>query len=270
MEHSYIGLCFGAPGVGKTRSARVYANCDLEVSGDDTISHSVFYTVPVHHAPTTILREINQERQNNRTSLASYRSIESELDQRIGKARATKRREFEEYEKVRDFTAYSDFPWTSPHDIELVEEKRTRLTTVEDPTRLIIVDESDRLRISGLEQVRDIFDRDGNIGLVLIGMPGLEKRLARYPQLYSRVGFVHEFRPLGKDEARELVLSMIEHDNSINDEGIAAVLRSGGGNFRLTEKLMAQVTRILAVNELSEITEEVVNAARESLVIGID
>src|SRR5262249_45011735 len=51
-----------------------------------------------------------------------------------------------------------------------------------DPTALIVIDEVDRLKMTGLEQVRDIFDR-GGIGLVLIGMLGLERRLSRYAQL---------------------------------------------------------------------------------------
>ena len=127
--------------------------------------------------------------------------------------------------------------------------------------------------MASLEQVRAIFD-ESQIGLILIGMPGLEKRLARYPQFYSRIGFVHEFRPLGTTEIRRL-LEQRWTPSGVNlpeepwsEDAVAAIIRITGGNFRLLNRLLTQMERILEINALREISKAVVEAARESLVIG--
>lgn len=140
---------------------------------------------------------------------------------------------------------------------------------------LIIVDEIDRLKVQNLEQLRDIYDRN-DIAMILIGMPGIEKRLARYPQLYSRIGFAHEFDKLSKDETHhilefkweELGLSIKLEDFS-DYEAITSIIKITGGNFRLIQRLFTQIERILEINNLETITTEVVEAARDSLVIGI-
>ena len=146
-------------------------------------------------------------------------------------------------------------------------------STLPDPTALLVIDEADRLKETGLEQVRNIFDH-GGIGLVLIGMPAIEKRLARYPQFYSRIGFVHEFRPLGAKEIRELLdqrwtpLGVHLPQHPLDPETVAAIIRITGGNFRLLNRLLTQMERILEINSLQQVTKAVVEAARESLVIG--
>ena len=140
-----------------------------------------------------------------------------------------------------------------------------------DPTKLIVVEESDRLRIACLEQLRAVFDA-GGIGLILVGMPGIEKRLARYPQFYSRVGFVHEFRPLSTKETNRLLMrgwcpagvTLPE----MNSETVAAIVRTTGGNFRLLNRVLPQMERIAKINGLDRLDKTVVEAARQSLVIG--
>jgi len=51
-------------------------------------------------------------------------------------------------------------------------------------------------------------------------------------------------------------------------EVIASLIRMTGGNFRLLSRLLTQIERVLSVNNLHHVSVEVVEAARDSLVIG--
>jgi VWFA-related protein len=52
------------------------------------------------------------------------------------------------------------------------------------------------------------------------------------------------------------------------DPDTAAIIQIAGGNFRLLNRLLAQIERILEINARQEVTKIVVEAARESLLIG--
>ena len=123
------------------------------------------------------------------------------------------------------------------------------------PPDLVVVDEADRLKTAGLEQLRDVYDRR-HIGLVLIGMPGLQKRLARYAQLYSRVGFMHQFQPLSGREFHNVVeheLVQLKLDSAMDTAGLNSIARVTGGNFRLIQRLFAQIDRVHPIETLNSL-----------------
>ncbi len=263
-KYRYIGICHGVPGAGKTRSAQEYANWDLlsplfpeelfTLVGrrhlDEQFPHkpfatpgapaftevlscrTVYYTAPVTVTASRIEREV--------MALSATLSYLVEAAEQASRGKD-------------DFLMAYRLP------------KRTEL---------VIVDEAQRLKMAGLEQLRDLYDR-GNFGLVLIGQPGLEKSLARYPQLYSRVGFAHQFRVLSEEETRWLLEQRWSHlgmhirvDDFTDQEALAAIVRITGGNFRVIHRLLMQIERILEINHLQTVTKEVVEKARERLVLG--
>lgn len=288
-HYRYIGLCHGSPGVGKTLSARHYADWDRIESTTpardaDTAalaglldSHTVFYTPAVVNSPGQIEREIGRLRYGLRSILLEER----ERRQRQHLDTILRQEKAEEEEHQRRFLTEMDwFAGLVPQKpasehASLAREYGHENRQITDPTTLVIIDEADRLKMASLEQVRDVFDK-GDIGVILIGMPGIEKRLARYSQLYSRVGFVHAFRPLTAAEVSALLLEQnwrptgvsLGDDAVADKEALAAVIRITGGNFRLLDRLIAQIARVMEINELVAVTTQVVEAARESLVIG--
>jgi len=44
--------------------------------------------------------------------------------------------------------------------------------------------------------------------------------------------------------------------------------RITGGNLRLVQRLFSQVNRLVEINELTGVTQDVVDTAREALIIG--
>jgi len=281
-QYRYIGLCQGPPGVGKTLSARRYSAWDrfealpyVWHAEDHALAafedaDTVFYTPEIVNSPRGVADGIMR-------LCGQIRGIREEPGRRAEKA-AVEARAREEEQRQRDIMLKMDWfaPLPDPDDEASPAPRFTApaRTPPLAPVRLILVDEADRLKVTSLEQLRDLFDRN-QVGLILIGMPGIEKRLARYPQLYSRVGFVHAFRTLRAEEMRRLLsehwpeMGRTMPPAGISDrEAVAAIIRITGGNFRLLHRLLSQIERILTLNRLEAVTPDVVDAARESLVIG--
>ncbi|MGP7815799.1 AAA family ATPase [Niallia sp. 01092] len=246
IKYKYIGICYGLPGVGKTLSSRYYSNWG-------SIEKQIAYK-----SANNIGLDANEEILEAKTIFYTAPAV-----------RATKMTE-----QINLIGARMNMTRTMYKVLTKGEEEKYSANDYDD-IDLIIVDEIDRLKMQNLEQLRDIYDRN-DIAMILIGMPGIEKRLARYPQLYSRIGFAHEFDKLSKDETHhileykweELGLSIKLEDFS-DYEAITSIIKITGGNFRLIQRLFTQIERILEINNLDKITTEVVEAARDSLVIGI-
>ncbi|GAA3210555.1 AAA family ATPase [Microbacterium terregens] len=242
-----IGICHGDAGVGKTQSARRYAHWDTlgpfiaewgPRTEDDAThyaaanrSRTVFYTPEVLPRHKDLMREIEHLRMRLGICV-------DEHQRNIGKVTGS---------RAVDMTRWIE---------------------------LLIIDEAERLTPTALELLRDQHDRH-QLAIILIGMPGIDQRFRHYPQLYSRLGFSHRYRALGREELL-FVLDrhwkrlgrILDPDDFTDAQAIAAIERITRGNFRLLERLFPQIARVLRINQLETITDDVIEAAASILVIG--
>jgi DNA transposition AAA+ family ATPase len=277
-QYRYIGLCVGPPGVGKTLSALRYSRNEILDQLDPWSADvqafppldTLLYTPAVMNSPPKIDSDLRRARETIAGLVRRPLRREAHAALAVLRERDDMHRKAELEKPPHKRT---EVCFLKPTYLEVFQQYADREKAMAQPTTLVLIDEADRLRMTSLEQIRAIFD-EGGIGLILIGMPGIEKRMARFPQFYSRIGFVHEFRPLGTPAMQALLR---EHwapsgvqlpTEPMTADVIAAIIRMTSGNFRLLNRLLTQIERVLDVNSLAAITAEVVMAARESLVIG--
>jgi hypothetical protein len=109
------------------------------------------------------------------------------------------------------------------------------------------------------------------MGVILIGMPGIEKRLARYPSSTAASASPTN-TVLRSDELTAVVTQRLPAPDP-GDSGLAhtaalaAIVRATNGNFRLADRLVTQIRRVLDINGHTH-TPEAVDAAQEALLIG--
>nr|MBC8294875.1 AAA family ATPase [Pelagibacterales bacterium] len=235
-EYRYIGLCYGIPGIGKTASANQYSNWEslhqyYTNNFYEFINNSKSLTLPESILNCdTILKT------------SSMTDTPTRIEKSIGGNA-----------HILHFTKKFFKNGNQMDNSYIREEEKFAYL------KLLIIDEADHLKYTTLEQIRSIYDKY-NFGLIFIGMPGIERRLSRYPQLYSRVGFLHEFKALSKDEMTYIIdrhlnqlNTKIKLENFDDFETMNSVIRITKGNFRILARLFQQLERLMTINNVSSI-----------------
>ena len=230
-----IGICSGVTGVGKTQAARRFCQWDVieprlarhAMSQDglnetEVVPRTAFYTPEVTATPKRTEQDV---------ALLRW-EIQQMADAAVAR------------EMGKDEEELPTSGYIRPGQVDL-----------------LIVDEANRLCPVSLEMLRDVFDR-GQMGLVLVGRPGLEKKVRSIAPLASRVGMRLEFAGLSVQELDALLQRYIQGAGvEIDAEVASALLQRTKGNFRSLRQVLLQIEYLLRINQRRRVTMKLVDVA---------
>jgi len=239
-EQTKIGMSFGRPGIGKSEASLRYSKWSLvetnlalrtgvPIEPEKLLSCDTLYYKPGI--------TVSPQRLKSELSLLKNRFCDAKL-------RATS------WRKETDWA--------------------TALQTQQ--INLIIIDEAHRLKYQSLEELRDLHERWA-VGVVLIGDPGMERNLPRMFHFADRVRYVEKFEALSPIDVTNYVDKQVElmAVPKPPDEVYPLIATYSRGNPRILGHLFALIQRLLKINSdiVHEITKEVVETAREMMLVGL-
>lgn len=235
----FISLFFGRTGLGKTESAYHYANWRI-------VEPLLDKSAAARKVPSSVVH----------CTTAVYTPDVGVTPKRVQSSIATLRNRFDDLVDQAANWHSLDTGVFCPHKY----------------LRLLIIDEADRLKLGALEVIRDLYDRTP-LSILLIGSPGIERRLRRsgYGQLHSRFTFAYEIQPLTVDEMRFFIGRKWEELSlpcTADDAVSATIMRIANGNLRVLHRVFAEIKRLQKINCLPIITPDVIEVARKGLLLG--
>jgi hypothetical protein len=236
--YRYIGLCYGASGVGKTHSAWHYAkystterdqNAPIDPE-DAQNAKAIIYTADVLNSPGKVYKILHHKMYLYGCAILRDQGI---------------------------------------HDMTYMATKAV------EQCPLVIIDEVDRLSYNSLELIRQLYDQY-QFGLILIGMNGIQNKMMQLPQFYSRIGFAHQYQQLQKSDLTTAITQLaleLELNLGVNDTHkkytIDKIITTCRGNFRILDRLLSQMKRIQTINDMPYADELTLNAAKKLLISGL-
>ena len=135
---------------------------------------------------------------------------------------------------------------------------------------LLIMDEADKLlskyTIKKIELIRNISDAS-NVGVVLAGEPALKASLKAWDERFAnRIGLIYELEGLTRKEV-ERYFNGYEVEGAALEELCARACNKNTGCFRLLDRTLNNVLRILKASDKYTITYEVLKEASGMMVL---
>lgn len=135
---------------------------------------------------------------------------------------------------------------------------------------LLIIDEADKLisryTTKKMEILRAIIDQS-DVGMVIAGEPSLESEIKTYLTRFgNRIDMFWKLNGLTKDEVKEYLKDLPVDDDAM-EEIIVRATNSSTGCFRLLDRTMKNVMRVVKQNNEERITTKVIRQASDMMML---
>ena len=235
-RNRYIGICTGRSGVGKTRSAEAYANWHvIEPLLNEAVSRIPCPPPKLETCYTAI-----------------YTPDVSCTVKRVESGLALLRNRFDELIK-------HSMCWHNPE--EWYRTQRQRFLEV------LIVDKAQRLPLKCLEVIAD-FGKKHGIGIVLIGLPGFDRRIRNYQPIDNYVGFYHVFNTPRTEELRAILEARWQcPEITFEDSAVQLLQKVTNSNIQKLVNINAEMSRVCELSSVTIITPDLVTLASKTLLL---